>query len=223
MSLRVQEWDLAVRESLRDRVIGVLSDDQRVERVVAYGSLAAGTADALSDIDLTALLRPGTTDREYFLELPAVMDAVGPRLIDGMGFAALPGYVGTFYFEGVPLFWHVDIGVMPADAAWHVDSADLAAMTRWEQRFKMWIVAVKHLLRAEGRPAGADASTVLIAYLEDMKTRIAKRMDLSPVAGTPRDQLTMLLDMEIAWHERQGMGSARVFEACRALRRDALT
>ncbi|MEX2245910.1 MAG: hypothetical protein WEC75_04410 [Dehalococcoidia bacterium] len=187
-----------------------------------HGSLAAGSADALSDIDLRVDLRPGITDRAYFLELPDVMDSVGPRLIDGMSFAALPAYAGTFYFEGVPLLWHVDVGVIPADAAGHVDSADLLTVQRWEQRFKMWIEAVKRCLRAANPSADRDASIAFDTYLADMKARIAKRIDTSPVAGTPSHQLSMLLDMEIAWHRGRGIGSARVFEACDALRRDVL-
>jgi predicted nucleotidyltransferase len=216
-------WDVAVRDALRRRVADALASEATIARVELHGSLASGNSDIYSDIDLAVHLHPAVTDRECFVKLPTLMNSVGPRLIDGLGFAALPGYVGTFYFEGVPLFWQVDIGVIPAAATWHVDSTDLLTAKRPEQRFKMWIKAMKLFVRAEHKPGNTEARSALNDYLADIKERVAKRMDTSPVTGSPRDQLNMLLDMEIAWHRERGIVDARVFEACEALRSDVLT
>jgi predicted nucleotidyltransferase len=144
------DWNIADRDALRETVTRVLEADPRVVRVELKGSLATGNADLFSDIDFVAHLQPGLVDRDYFLELPALMDSVGPRVIDGLGFAALPNYyVGTHYFEGLPLLWHVDIDCRAASPEWHIDGAYLFQITRWEQRFKMWIEAIQRLLRAE--------------------------------------------------------------------------
>jgi len=186
------------------------------------GSLANGTADIYSDVDLVVHLQPGLVDRDLFFELPAVMEAVGPRVIDGLGFAALPRhYVGTFYFSDLPLLWHVDIDCLASAPDWHIDGTDLFSITRWEQRFKMWIEAVQRLLRAE-EYGGAERQQYFEEYMADMKMRIAKRMDLSSVAGPPREQLSRLLDMETAWHRSEGLGHEKVFTACDALRREVL-
>ena len=96
MSHGAASWNLALRDALCERVRGVLVDDHRVDRVELEGSLARGQGDIYADIDFVAHLRPGRTDREFFFDLPRVMDAVGPRLIDGWSFAALPNYAATF-------------------------------------------------------------------------------------------------------------------------------
>jgi predicted nucleotidyltransferase len=216
------EWDLALRDALGTRVTRVLEADPRVSSLELTGSLARGGADIYSDVDLIAHLEPGIVDRDFFFDLPAVMDAVGPRVIDGWGFAALPRhYVGTYYFPSLPLFWHVDIDCAPAAVEWHVDATDLFDVKRWEQRFKMWIEAVQRLLRVE-KYGSAEKQQNFEAYLADMKMRIAKRMDLSSVAGTPREQLSRLLELEAAWHRAQGLGDEGVFAACDSLRREVL-
>lgn len=218
MSDSSARWDPAIRDSLRQRVTRVLAEDPWVDHVELNGSLASGRADIYSDIDVFAYLRPGFNDRDFFLQLPQVMDRVGPRIIDGLSFAALPHYAGMFYFERMPLLWHVDIGCLPATEEWHVDGADLFALKRWEQRFKMWIEAVKRFLRAESQPAAPELRLAFEEYLADMKSRVTKRMDLSSVVGESRKQLSSLLDMEIAWHRAAGIGDEQVFEACDGLR-----
>jgi hypothetical protein len=55
-----------------------------------------------------------------------------------------------------------------------------------------------------------------------MKTRIAKRHDMSAVMGEPREQLSQLLEREIAWHRSQGIGEDKVFAACDAFRHAVL-
>jgi predicted nucleotidyltransferase len=222
MSQGAASWDLKLRDALCDRVQGVLVDDDRLDRVALAGSIARGQADVYADIDFVVHLRRGFMDREYFFDLPRLMDAVGPRVIDGWSFTALPHYAATFYFDGVPLLWHVDIGCIPADPEWHVDGSDLTQVKRWEQRFKMWIEAVKRFLRAENTPLDSKARRLLDEYMIDLISRVAKRMDVSALTGEPRDQLNRLIDMEVAWHRSQGLGDESVFLVCDELRHDVL-
>jgi hypothetical protein len=215
-------WDVARRDALLATATRVLEADSRVTGVTLKGSLSTGTADLYSDIDLVAHLKPGVIDRDFFFASPAVVDAIGPRVIDGWGFAALPAhYVSTFYFPNLPLFWHVDVDCAPASAEWHVDGADLFQVKRWEQRFKMWIEAVQLLLRSE-KYGDEQHGASFDAYLADLKMRVGKRMDLSSVAGAPEEQLSRLLELEIGWHKAEGLGEETVFAACMALRDEVL-
>ena len=214
---------MAKRDALRDKVTRVLEAEPRVVGTEIMGSLANGKADIYSDVDIIAHLKPGLTDRDFFFDLPSVMEKVGPRIIDGWGFSALPDdYAGTFYFPDLPLFWHVDIDCVPAGPEWHVDGADLFEYKRWEQRFKMWTEAVKRLLRAH-EYGDAQRQQHFENYLADLKMRVGKRMDVSLLTGGPEEQLARLLDMETAWHRAEGLGDEAVFAACDALRREVLS
>jgi predicted nucleotidyltransferase len=213
-------WIISARDVLQRRVTAALEADSRIERAELAGSLASGTADIYSDIDLRAYLKPGFVDREFFLEVPSLMDKVGPRVTEGWSFSALPRlYVVASYFEDLPLFWHVDIDCRPASEEWHVDAADLQNVPRWEQRYKVWVESMLRLARVESG-AEVPARKAFDAHFEDMKMRMSKRVDLSGVSGEPRQQLAALLDLETAWHKAHRFDVERLDQACRQLWQD---
>jgi len=140
------EGMLPRRDDLRRIVTEALVADSRVEVVGLIGSLHNGKSDAFSDIDLEVGLRRGVVDREFFLDLPRVLGDVGST-VPGWGFHALPEtYVATFHFDDYPLFWSVDIACV-GDV--HVDGSDLIFQYRWEQIYKVWLLAAKYIARGQ--------------------------------------------------------------------------
>lgn len=145
-----QPWlDVARRQELVERVHAALVADDRVESAELFGSIANGGADEFSDIDIFANLRDDVLDRDFFYDLPAVVAPVGTA-VHGWSFAALTNgqYGGSFLFDEYPLLWGVDIGCR---SVLHVDATALLDTYRWEQIYKVWIVALKSAARAEAK------------------------------------------------------------------------
>jgi predicted nucleotidyltransferase len=212
----VGSLDEVERHFLYERIRDVLLADPQVQAVELFGSLTTGDADIYSDIDLRCFLKDGT-DRDFAFRLPSLIEAVGPRLIDGWGFSALPNwYVRTFYFAAYPLFWHVDIECLGTE---HIDGSDIKQQEHWQQRFKIWIEAVKYLKRGEAQHDLSLASS----WVEGTKERLAKRADVTGIQGSLANQLSRMLDIEMAWHRGKDLPVEEVCAACDNLRRALLT
>lgn len=168
---------LGRRGELLDRVTEVLLADERVVRVELSGSLNGGKADEFSDIDLRGHLSEGVVDRNFFLDVPRLMERVGPSVV-GWGFTALPDeYVATFHFDEYPLFWGVDIACV---SSVHEDGSDLMSVYRWEQIYKMWILAAKYLARSE-------------AKVSDVQRLVERHAEVTTPASTTAARLCSLL------------------------------
>jgi hypothetical protein len=63
--------------ALYERACAVLGADERVERVEVAGSIAAGTADEWSDLDLTVVVRPDARD-DFLEEWPRWLASITP-------------------------------------------------------------------------------------------------------------------------------------------------
>jgi len=203
---RLTSLDLAARALLQERVTATLRGDPRVVDVLLVGSLATGRSDEWSDIDLVAVLRDDVADRDFFFDLPALMDGVGPN-VAGWGFVGFPGtYIGTFHFDDQPLFWGVDV---MCSSPIHVDGADLLATYRWEQIYKMWIQAAKYAARAD-------------AKIDEVAERTALHVEVAMPPSATVDRLAALLDAIRVRKEQQGdpyeAFHARCVELCALLR-----
>ena len=195
--------DVGCREELAQSIIPLLEKDARVAEVGYYGSMADGTADCYSDIDLRVQLTD-VSDRVFAEALPDLVRPVGSLLIEGWGLSALPDqYVRTFYFDAYPLFWHVDIA---CDSDEHVDGVDIQQDYHWEQMFKIWIDVVASLLRGE------DAT----AYYEGFISRwrdVSSVQDLEPAA-----KLSQYLDWYAERTRGRGAPCEAVYRRCDEVR-----
>jgi len=141
------------------------------------GSLRDGKNDEFSDIDITVTVNQDVNDRDFFFALPDLLRPIGGT-VRGWGFHALPDqYVATFLFEDFPLFWGVDIA--RAGGA-QQDGSDLVPIYRWEQIYKMWILAAKYIARGE-------------AKFGDVHRRVARHVEVSVPPSTAAARLAELL------------------------------
>jgi predicted nucleotidyltransferase len=143
-------WDFRpeLRMALAERVMATLRSDPRVGNVALFGSLASPAADGYpadrySDIDIVVQVRDGS-DRVFFLDVPTIVGRVAPILLRAASVEA-DRYIAHVWFEGYPLFWHVDVACLAGE---HVEGADIADATRWERAFGLWLLATKRLRRA---------------------------------------------------------------------------
>lgn len=191
------------RAELAEFVITRLAAVPVVVGVRSFGSLAAGRADAYSDIDLVVDL-DGVSDRSFALHLPAHLELLGRPLITGWGLDRLPDtYVRTIYLADYPLFWHLDIGCV---SRLHEDGADLGRRYHWPQIFKMWIAAVKDQAR------GRDDRT------ESFLRHISAWADPSRLAGPAAVRLGQALDLCAERALSRGAPCQEVFHRCSLLR-----
>ena len=161
------------REELAERAAKALRSDERVASVGVIGSLNEGKADEFSDIDLGVQLRSGVVDREFFFDVPSVLASVGSG-VPGWGFTSLPNqYVATFHFDDYPLLWSVDVACT-SDV--HVDGSDLLSEYRWEQIYKMWIAAVKYVVRGETKLADVHRLVTRHVKIEVAESNVAERL-----------------------------------------------
>lgn len=193
---------LAHRAALATQIKTLLAADPRVCSVADYGSHASGHADRYSDIDLVVRVHH-VSDRAFAEALPALLDPLGSRLIDGWGLGLLPDtYIRTFYFAAYPLFWHVDIGCLGDQ---HVDGTDLQQQYHWPQIFKMWIDVVKDLCRGED-------------HVDQLVTHIGRWADVSHLSGSSKQRLGQVLDLCTLRARQRGAPCEVVVQRCMELR-----
>ncbi|MEQ7125296.1 hypothetical protein ABN034_12315 [Actinopolymorpha sp. B11F2] len=201
--------DLDRRAALARAVRDLLLQSPHVVEVRPYGSLGAGGdhSDRYSDIDLVAVV-DGLSDRAFATKLPGLLIPLGRPLIAGWGLDRLPDtYVRTLYLENYPLFWHVDIGGESSD---HEPGADIAQHYHWPQIFKMWIAAVKQVIRDRD-----DGS----AFLQ----HISRWADISSLRGSAADRLGQSLELCVARARRRGAPCEEVYRRRAELRSIYLT
>jgi len=198
--------NLKRRDQLGKDIISLLNKDERVTNVEFYGSLAKGTADPYSDIDLHVQLQ-NVSDRAFAEILPDLIRPVDTCLIEGWGLGALPDdYVRTFYFESYPIFWHVDIH---CKSAHHIDGSDIQNTYHWSQIFKIWIDVVSNWAR------GKDTTDYIERFM-------GKWTDLSKATGSPPQKLSQYLDLCAERARKRGAPCDTFYNRCDELRREYL-
>lgn len=147
------DLDPAVRAALARELLDALAAYCPGSRVRLRGSLAAGTADAFSDIDLDWTV-PGGLFAHCVDTAAEALARVGPlaSLRDDPESAAVPGHRLLFAaFRGLPLFWRLDLSVQ-ADplASATVPAAPATAWSPAASALANAVATVKMLRR--GRP-----------------------------------------------------------------------
>jgi predicted nucleotidyltransferase len=200
------------RAEVARRVTDLLLADERVIAVTPYGSLANGSGDTYSDIDLQVRLgthesKREVSDRAFAEMIPDYLRSIGPCLIEGWGLAALPDhYVRTLYFAHLPLFWHVDLWCV-SDV--HVDGSDLKAAYHWPQMFKIWIQELAQVLRGAENTEAVDAIA-------------ARWLDLEALPSEPGERLSEYLNHIYRRASSKGAPCEAFFSRCDELRREYL-
>jgi predicted nucleotidyltransferase len=132
------------RLKLAGEILGHLERLPGARRAYLRGSLAGGTVDAYSDVDLGVDVS-GSDNGAFALRLA---DALRPHLpIDFVDWAPslLPGaYVQSFYLRDFPIFWNVDVECV---ATPHVPSVTSAPLNTTDHCLKLWALTAKHCLR----------------------------------------------------------------------------
>jgi predicted nucleotidyltransferase len=196
----------ARRSELAEHVVALLQQAPHVSQVKPHGSLAGGRADRYSDIDLAVQIQ-GISDRAFALNLPTLLQPIGPCVVEGWGVGFLPDtYIRTFYFSDYPLFWHVDIGCLSDQ---HIDGSDIKNSYHWPQIFKMWIAVVRDVLRGVDR-------------VDELTAHIARWADMSQAHGTPAQRLSHLLDLAAERARLRGAPYEAFYQRCDELRREYL-
>jgi predicted nucleotidyltransferase len=204
LALEAELANLQSRQQLADQVCTLLQADPRVVTVSYYGSIAAGSADRYSDIDIEVRLQ-NTSDRAFAEALPELLQPVGATLVEAWSVGALPDlFARTFYFTEYPLFWHVDIACKSSD---HVDGADLKQMYHWSQIYKIWVDVLSNFLR------GRDTTPTL-------DTLIERWADISVIrALSPAAKLSRYLDLCDKRARNRGAPREAFYKRCDQLRK----
>ena len=160
---------------MAERIRAALGTLPGVRRAFLRGSLARGRTDELSDIDV-GIDVSGEDNGAFAVGLPASFARLFPVEFWDWTTALLPGaYVQTYFLQGQPLFWHVDVEI---SATPHVASVSrehaVQVQDRTDHFTKLWVLTAKHLLR--GLPEAPDEAR-----------RLAARV-LTTGAGDPDDR-----------------------------------
>jgi predicted nucleotidyltransferase len=183
--------DPSIRRSFADAVTRALEEAVADSAAGLRGSLARGTSDAYSDIDVFWEL-PDSQFHDAIDDLSVILVAVGPIesiRVDPLLQNSDKRQLIFVQFADLPLYWRVDIEVFAAsierDDAYDLDNIE-ARGDRWSlthSALANGVAALKSLLR--GDPERAH---------ESLRSAYA-RIDQPIPDGTPLDQITELAEI----------------------------
>jgi predicted nucleotidyltransferase len=158
------------------------------------GSLAAGTSDAYSDVDLAWVVPDGEV-QEHAERLPDILGAVA----DVASLRSDPDFQRAEHrrlifvrFAGLPLFWRLDLDLRAASHASgeRVDAGDLGAQgTDWSLAESAAMNATA-AIKALARGCADDADGLL--------RRVFERVAASDPGGAPAGRIAALADVAAA-------------------------
>ncbi len=205
------ELDPKERTRLAEWIVSVLEEAVVGSKAKLRGSLAQGNADLYSDVDVVWVV-PDAQFGESLRQLPDVIGALGEveslRYDPALQKSARRRLVFV-RFEGVPLFWRVDLDVRAAsvgdDADYDLDNPD-ARGDRWsktESAMMNAVGAIKACLRgkaddAEGLIERGFERIGCQAPEADLKKRILRLVEEAVREDPTREDLgrriTLLID-----------------------------
>jgi predicted nucleotidyltransferase len=131
---------------LAEEVMGHIRRLPGVRRVYLRGSLAGGTVDRFSDVDVGVDVS-GSDNGAFALALADRLRTDLPIEFVDWARSLLPGaYVQSFYLRGRPIFWNVDVDCA---ATPHVPSVRSVPQDPIDHCLKLWALTAKHCLRGE--------------------------------------------------------------------------
>lgn len=135
---------------LAHHVIEYLQGLAEVESATLYGSLATGTWDEFSDIDVE--IDVGKHDNAAFaLRLPRLLDLEFDVVFSDWRRSLLPDkYLQAFFIEGVPIFWSFDFTFV-ADT--HRPLRTDPPRDKLDSFLKLWCGNLKYWIRKDPRHA----------------------------------------------------------------------
>jgi len=205
------ELDPKERTRLAEWIVSVLEEAVVGSKAKLRGSLAQGNADLYSDVDVVWVV-PDAQFGESLRQLPDVIGALGEveslRYDPALQKSARRRLVFV-RFEGVPLFWRVDLDVRAAsvgdDAHYDLDNPD-ARGDRWsktESAMMNAVGAIKACLRgktddAEGLIERGFERIGRQAPEADLKKRVVRLVEEAVREDPTREDLgrriTLLID-----------------------------
>ena len=184
---------------LSEHVIEYLETLPEVESATLKGSLATGTWDEFSDIDIE--INVGDDDNAAFaLQLPRFMDREFEVALSDWRRSLLPDkYVQAFFIEDVPLFWSIDITVV-ADG--HRPLRSDPPRDDLENQLKLWCGNLKYGVRNDPRhvrliPVMANRvlSDDALADL-DLREQMVQSLEYIAMTSYPRKEKFMARCLE---------------------------
>jgi hypothetical protein len=132
------------RRALAQRVLAALVGEPAVRSAILRGSLATGTANEFSDIDV-AVDVSGADNGHFATRIPTLLGRHFPVLFSDWAPSLLPKkYVQTCFLNDAPIFWNVDIECV---ATPHVPSLTHVTVEPHDHLLKLWVLDAKYLLR----------------------------------------------------------------------------
>ncbi len=165
---------------LARHVIEYLEDLREVESATLKGSVATGTWDEFSDIDIVVYVGE-RNNAAFALQLPRLMDREFEVVFSDWAPSLLPEkLVQTFYIEDVSIFWSIDLRVTarvhgglrtdpPRDEEVHY-------LKLWCQNLKYWIRDDPRHERSIPRMAGMILSDDALADL-DLRDQMVQSLE----------------------------------------------
>jgi len=134
------------RLELAHCIVDAFEREPVVRFAVLQGSLATGTSDEYSDIDITVDVS-GTDKGRFAASVPALLGRQLSVLFSDWAHSLLPDkYVRTCFLDGVPIFWNIDI---ECTATPHVSPPAPITVAPDDHLLKLWVLDAKYLLRGD--------------------------------------------------------------------------
>ncbi len=136
------------RLEIANQVLTLFRAQPEVREAVLRGSLANGTPDEYSDIDVTVDVS-GHNNGQFIYKAIELMHSNFDVCFHDINSSMVPEwYILNFYLNGVPPFWQVDLAI---DAQPHCTSFGREDISSVQDPvghlLKLWVVCAKHLAR----------------------------------------------------------------------------
>ncbi len=188
--MRIPQLDPNVRTALAQRVLVSLERAVPGSTAELRGSLAEGRADLLSDIDVYWEI-PDDLFPESVARLPEILPEVGAvesLRLDPDWQHSDKRRIVFVQFQGMPLFWRVDLNISARSIHGHEGYAPQKPAARGDDSSRTYsalmnaVAAVKVLLRNQEEDA------------EQLLVRAFERIGLAAPEGNPRDLILKLTE-----------------------------
>jgi len=134
------------RREIAQRIVNEIAESPCIKRAWLRGSLAEGSEDEYSDIDI-GVEGCGGGSREVAGEIIGYMNRSFDVLFYDWAGSLLPAdCVITFFVANLPLHWHIDFGMAVPENRRTLQPTDIEYVFP-EHYLKLWVIYSKHLMR----------------------------------------------------------------------------
>lgn len=136
------------RTEIADQVVALFRAQPEVREATLYGSLAEGTQDEYSDIDVTIDVS-GHDNGQYMYRVIDLMRENFDVCFHDINSSAVPKwYVLNFFLNGISPFWQIDVFITARPHCTSFSREDIRAIQDpVAHLLKLWVPCFKHLIR----------------------------------------------------------------------------